>query len=312
MIIFLNSVHFLVLYYFWPTDHYFQQIPMSTRKKFSPEDIVAYYDQTEVHYRMFWKLEKSMGLHYGVWGPKTRTLADAIINTNAELARLGNMGSDQRILDAGCGVGGSAQYLARTYGCRVHGITLSAKQVHSAREYAQKNQLDTLLSFSAESYDDTSFAKGAFDAAWAIESMQTAGDKSHFFREMNRVIRRGGQLFIGDMFKSYGYELRQYPRMEKLLHGWAIGDMLSLDELLDLAGEYRFKLVKKKKVTAEVFPSVKRIYWAALAGRIGTRWYNLFHNGSYFGRIHYTTGINQYHTYKKGLWDYQLICLQKQ
>ncbi len=51
-------------------------------KHFSPEDVVNYYDQTEVHYRRFWKLDKVMGLHYGVWTKDTKNIEQAILNTN--------------------------------------------------------------------------------------------------------------------------------------------------------------------------------------------------------------------------------------
>jgi len=58
---------------------------------FSTEDIKNYYDHTEAHYRQFWKLDESMGLHYGIWDHSTRTLAEAIRNTNAQLAKMGNI-----------------------------------------------------------------------------------------------------------------------------------------------------------------------------------------------------------------------------
>ena len=60
-------------------------------EKFSYQDIEDYYDQTEVHYRTWWKLEKSLGLHYGVWDKDTKTTADAIINLNKVLMELGEI-----------------------------------------------------------------------------------------------------------------------------------------------------------------------------------------------------------------------------
>lgn len=58
-------------------------------KEFTTKDVENYYDQTEVHYRMFWKLEKSLGLHYGVWDDHTRSLDASIMNTNALLMEMG-------------------------------------------------------------------------------------------------------------------------------------------------------------------------------------------------------------------------------
>jgi len=65
--------------------------PLFVKITFSTEDIKNYYDHTEAHYRQFWKLDESMGLHYGIWDHSTRTLAEAIRNTNAQLAKMGNI-----------------------------------------------------------------------------------------------------------------------------------------------------------------------------------------------------------------------------
>ena len=58
-----------------------------------------------------------MGLHYGIWDYTTKTLAEAIINTNRQLAFLGKVSATDKVLDAGCGVGGSAIFLAKYFGC---------------------------------------------------------------------------------------------------------------------------------------------------------------------------------------------------
>src|SRR3954464_9192378 len=108
-------------------------------KKFTNNDIENYYDQTEIHYRMHWKLNEGMGLHYGIWDEKAKNLTDAILNTNHRLLTLGEIKPSDLVLDAGCGIGGSSIYLAKNIGCNVKGITLSKKQVNTATQLAKAN-----------------------------------------------------------------------------------------------------------------------------------------------------------------------------
>lgn len=279
---------------------------------FSPQDVANYYDQTEVHYRRFWKFEEALGLHYGIWSEGIKNLADAVLNTNNLLAKIGDIKSNDMVLDAGCGVGGSAIYLAKKIGCKVTGITLSQKQANTATEFAKKRGVSDLVSFQAMNYTATSFADNSFDFVWAIESMQTATDKSDFLKEAKRILKPGGKIVIADCFKSYNYAFNENKLMRLMFNGWAVSDVLSLQEFTEKAEQAGFKLEKELDVTKEVYPSVVKFFIAAFLGMFGTFLYNVFvKKASYFSRVHYKTGLSQYAAYKKKLWKYQLLVLKK-
>ncbi|MBK9015098.1 MAG: class I SAM-dependent methyltransferase [Saprospiraceae bacterium] len=279
-------------------------------RTFTTEDITNYYDHTEPHYRQFWKMEQSMGLHYGIWDDSTKTLADAILNTNAQLAALGKITSNDLVLDAGCGVGGSSIFLSTNIGCQVTGITLSERQVRTATRFAEKNGIGHLANFERMDYTQTRFPDHHFDVVWAVESMQTATDKSLFFKEMRRVLKPGGKLLIADVFKEGNWKITETPVMQTMLNGWAMSDVLSIGELTDLTKRHNFTPPNDLDVTTNIRKSIIKYRWFALAGMIGTKWYNLFHNGTHFGRVHYKTGLAQYRAWKQGLWSYRLIVMK--
>ncbi|MCK9210738.1 MAG: methyltransferase domain-containing protein [Ignavibacteriaceae bacterium] len=278
---------------------------------FTPQDVANYYDQTENHYRRFWKLEKSLSLHYGIWSEGIKNLHEAVLNTNTLLAKLGEIKSTDVVLDAGCGVGGSAIYLAKNIGCKVSGITLSEKQAETATEFAKQHGVSNLASFHAMNYTATSFANNSFDVVWAIESMQTAVNKSDFLKEAKRILKPGGKIVIADCFKSYDYPFEKNKLMNLMFNGWAVSDVLSSEEFINKANQFGFTLEKEQDVTKEVYPSVVRFFFAAFWGMFGTFLYNTFvKKASYFSRVHYKTGIAQFFAYHKKLWTYNLLVLK--
>jgi SAM-dependent methyltransferase len=54
------------------------------------------------------------------------------LNSTKVQAEMAGVAKDMRILDAGCGVGGSSRYLAHTYRCQVEAIDLTPRYVEAA------------------------------------------------------------------------------------------------------------------------------------------------------------------------------------
>ena len=83
-------------------------------------------------------MNNSLAIHYGYWDKAVRSFPESLIRMNQVMMIAADIKPADKVLDAGCGVGGSSIFLASTLGCRVTGITLSYRQVNRAIENAKK------------------------------------------------------------------------------------------------------------------------------------------------------------------------------
>ena len=112
---------------------------------------VAHYDLNGRLYRLFLDRDRQYSCAYFRHGTETLEAAQEAkkrhIATKLCLDR-----PDLSVLDIGCGWGGMALTLARDYGARVTGITLSAEQLHEARARADAEGLADRVSFELLDY----------------------------------------------------------------------------------------------------------------------------------------------------------------
>ena len=136
-----------------------------------------------------------------------------------------------RILDVGCGIGGSSRILAKHYGFSVTGITISPAQVKRARELTPSRLNCNFLIMDAL---DLQFEDGSFDAIWSVEAGAHMIDKTKFADEMLRTLRPGGYLALADWNSR---DLRAYPPsffeklvLKQLLEQWVHPKFISINE----------------------------------------------------------------------------------
>jgi cyclopropane fatty-acyl-phospholipid synthase-like methyltransferase len=116
----------------------------------------------------------------------------------AERARIG---PGQRVLDAGCGVGGPAMAMASAFaGLTVCGVTLSGVQAAIGRDLIVRAGLQSQVSVLQGDYHRLPFAAHSFDVAVLFESIGYSPDRIRLLGEVARVVRPGGHLYIKDVF----------------------------------------------------------------------------------------------------------------
>jgi len=229
-------------------------------------NVAEYYDRCQRLYSWFYSGRKSLALHYGFWNEGTRTKEEALINQYVEVAGLLEPAAGDRILDAGCGVGGASIWLAQHSEARLTGITLSRVQLELARKYAARYGVQDRVEFHLANFFHTGFPDGHFDKVFGIESFCYSYPKpERLFEEMYRILKPGGRLVMSD-----GIMLRQ-PRNEReaeqarkfcesvKMDGWS-----TRDEIIRALEDCGFTNIRTADKTGEVKKSVRHIYTLGL------------------------------------------------
>lgn len=178
--------------------------------------VESYYDlRTEGFYQRLWDPNH---LHYGLFEPGacppleghfknpdgtmpaiTRACRRMVEVTTAPC----EIQADYHVLDAGCGVGGTAIQLAQSHGCRVTGVTNTRLHLEIGEKKAKEARLDDRVSFKyADCSDRLPFDSESIDAVVNIESACHYNNRRRFLEEVNRVLKKGGRIAAEDWMSA--------------------------------------------------------------------------------------------------------------
>jgi SAM-dependent methyltransferase len=121
--------------------------------------------------------------------------------TRHAVAKMRLTGSEH-VLDIGCGLGGTARYIADSTGCRVTGIDLTPEYVETARALSARTGLGERTAFEVGSALRMPFADATFDAAITVHVAMNIKDRAGLYREAARVLKPGAVLCIYDVMKG--------------------------------------------------------------------------------------------------------------
>lgn len=166
--------------------------------------------------------------------------------------------ADARVLDAGSGLGGPARYLAETFGCHVEGVDLSPDYVAVAELLSDRAGLSEMVSFQEGDLTRLTFEDARFDLVWTQHVAMNIADRAGLYRELRRVLKRGGRLAFYDPLAADGHPELIYPVP------WAVSaettTLLTADETRAVLEEEGFTLASLDDVTQEA------LGWAAQQG----------------------------------------------
>ncbi|MDH2424501.1 class I SAM-dependent methyltransferase [Sphaerisporangium sp. TRM90804] len=167
-----------------------------TRELIDPADIGTHYDEgSPIGDEL-----RDGQIHMWYWydNDDEATLPEAVQRTSIKVTDTLGLRAGERVLDAGCGPGQTAVYLAQRFGVHVTGVTVSNYEIERANERAAAEGVSGQTSFLYDDFMDLSFPDDSFDAVLALESLQNAPDLPQVLSELFRVLRPGGRLSFSD------------------------------------------------------------------------------------------------------------------
>jgi tocopherol O-methyltransferase len=233
----------------------------------------AYYAESTALYLRSWA-GGAYAFHLGLDDGTCATRDDALTASNAYLADRGRITRGTRVLDAGCGVGGSSIWLARHLEATVVGITIAPEQVIIADRLAGEAGLGHLASFHEMDFAATSFPKASFDVVWNIESMCHAFDKPAYARHVYELLKPGGRFVCLDMFSAEGCD---EAIVRVMCDSWSLPSLPSVDAVRRGLSDAGFGQIESEDLTERVRRPVEALQAMALNARQALRIEKVMH-----------------------------------
>lgn len=216
-----------------------------------------YYDANTSIFALF-EPKGDQTIHRAVWAPGVARRRAAIDYTNELVAAECERFAPLRIVDLGCGTGGTFLFLADrlpSSSWKGVAVTLSPLQVRRARESFERRGIADRCSVVEADYVAVP-ETGPFDVAVAVESFVHCPEPAAFFREVARLLAPGGRLLLCDDIRSERADTHpssltpsETACMREFERGWLAPDPQSVRSITRFASEAGLRLVSSTNLT---------------------------------------------------------------
>jgi ubiquinone/menaquinone biosynthesis C-methylase UbiE len=168
---------------------------------------LPYFDQILAHFETSPDSPLSQAMqrhvHWGLFSSSAvePTLANSLAATEAmteKVCQAGRVANGLRILDVGCGFGGTIAHLnERLSGCRLVGLNIDERQLARARQLVHARPGNT-VEFVQGDACELPFEDRSFDVVLAVECIFHFPSRRRFFSEVRRILHPGGTVALSD------------------------------------------------------------------------------------------------------------------
>lgn len=213
------------------------------------DKIREHYDVASPYYTKLWGTH----LHHGYYETGRESKEEAAENLIKLLVKRSALARGARVLDVGCGVGGSSIWLAENLGCKVTGVSISPVQIRMANETVKgmKNK----PTFLVDDANELS-VRGSFDIVWAVEVVSHLSNRAAFFRKAAVLLVPGGKICEAAWLKD---DCLKKDAEERYIRPIEEGMLVSLPDL----SEYKRHIEDN---------NLRLLYYEDISARVARTW----------------------------------------
>jgi SAM-dependent methyltransferase len=185
------------------------------------------------------------------------------------MAEACDLQSARKVLDAGCGLGGSAFWLAEHYAVQVFALSICKSNILRCRALSERLPFGHLVKFAVADFMQPPFPDNTFDVVWNLESFNYARPKKCYIENVVRLLRPGGAWVCLDGFIDVGqcHSGRKARSLARINEGFAHTPehwegVSAILEYMERAG---FKDVRYDGLTRHVLAAPRRGFLVDLA-----------------------------------------------
>jgi phosphoethanolamine N-methyltransferase len=187
-----------ICFWIWPLNFYRRTIAETFFHNIDPKSILRY--------------EKIFGHTYVSTGGE--------VTTSEFCAEMG-LKAGMKVLDVGAGIGGSAFFMAKTFGVEVDGVDLSSNMVAIANDYlsTMPEEVREKVKFRVEDATAMDYPENHYDVVYSRDTILHIADKKSLFENFFKCLKPGGKVVItdycqGDLSKlgkeEYNQDFKEY------------------------------------------------------------------------------------------------------
>lgn len=162
------------------------------------------------------------------------------------LAKKAGITKKTEVLDVCSALGGPAQHIAKTYGCRVVGLDATQHMIDEAIKRTKQTPYSQLITYRLGNAVDMPFKASSFDVVWGQDAWCYITDKNKLLSESTRVLKPQGIIAFTDWVQTGTMKEQEWNELNSFM---AFPYMETLEGYTQMLKQQGFKIIEKEDLS---------------------------------------------------------------
>ena len=175
-----------------------------------------------------------------------------------ELAKDARINSATRVVDLGCGLGGSRRVLSYLYGCKTVGYDISEDRIAEARDLTHLVNLDDFVEFKQADLMTCEVPSGQFDVIWGQSSWTHIQHKDEFLKRWAGALKSDGMIAFEDLYLQRNEEIGNGETLARF-EADSMSKVVGLQKWKQILTNCSFSITREEDLSHELLSEERKL-----------------------------------------------------